>query len=534
MPNLYNPQTQQTVTVNESDPDYGAYLAGGFIQGTAASSAQLPTASSVSQVSPIPTQQTNTLQSQQVSGSQMTPQFQILNPDAMGQYNPSQYERLPTGEVVLKAGVQPIEGTVKQFGQPSPLATPQQNVLPPFTLPEVPKIVPSTMLEDFKFEVGVFRKEQQEQRERLQEMLLPTQRESTLRAELSRIRGEARDIELSARGGIQDVKEKTIGMGFIVGEARNIEERANLLLQTKSEQERRIIEELGLEQEARKSAIDSAKLGLEFSEKDLDTQFKMVQLHNQEIDKYNQQVNQLRDDARQALNVMLTQFGGFEWKDLNVASQSQIAELAQRAGFPLEVLTQGMTLKKENQIYQQELSAERLAIQQERLLLSQARAGGGSTSLPQSVNDYVDLYNRGLISSATQIPIKIRSEVLKRVGGGENFAIQTEINNTALKLSSGLPADPLLARYIGKTVDIFGQPKYVPFKITPEIIKTISTQSPQISLASGESNTRLAADIRTAKSLGEDRNATINDIMSVYKLNKETASKFYDTYSKGF
>jgi len=43
------------------------------------------------------------------------PQYQILNTDAMKKYTPDQYERLADGRVVLKAGVQPIEGTVKQI-----------------------------------------------------------------------------------------------------------------------------------------------------------------------------------------------------------------------------------------------------------------------------------------------------------------------------------------------------------------------------------------------------------------------------------
>lgn len=43
------------------------------------------------------------------------PQYQILNVDLLKQYKPSEYERLSTGEVVLKEGVAPKTGTVKQY-----------------------------------------------------------------------------------------------------------------------------------------------------------------------------------------------------------------------------------------------------------------------------------------------------------------------------------------------------------------------------------------------------------------------------------
>jgi hypothetical protein len=41
--------------------------------------------------------------------------YQILDVASMGKYKPTDYERLPSGEVVLKAGVQPIAGTVKPY-----------------------------------------------------------------------------------------------------------------------------------------------------------------------------------------------------------------------------------------------------------------------------------------------------------------------------------------------------------------------------------------------------------------------------------
>lgn len=45
-----------------------------------------------------------------------TQQFQILNVESLSKYSPSQYDRLPTGQVILKPGVTPIPGTVKEIG----------------------------------------------------------------------------------------------------------------------------------------------------------------------------------------------------------------------------------------------------------------------------------------------------------------------------------------------------------------------------------------------------------------------------------
>ncbi len=58
-------------------------------------------------------------------------QFQILNLEAMKQYTPDQYERLPNGIVVLKPGVQPIPGTVKEVA--SGVSAPGGIIPPPIT-----------------------------------------------------------------------------------------------------------------------------------------------------------------------------------------------------------------------------------------------------------------------------------------------------------------------------------------------------------------------------------------------------------------
>ncbi len=44
-----------------------------------------------------------------------TKQYQILNVEEMKKYSPEQYEKLPTGQVILKEGITPIEGTVKEI-----------------------------------------------------------------------------------------------------------------------------------------------------------------------------------------------------------------------------------------------------------------------------------------------------------------------------------------------------------------------------------------------------------------------------------
>ena len=53
---------------------------------------------------------------QAAGGQQAGQQYQILNVEAMQKYQPDQYERLPDGRVMLKVGIQPIEGTVKTVG----------------------------------------------------------------------------------------------------------------------------------------------------------------------------------------------------------------------------------------------------------------------------------------------------------------------------------------------------------------------------------------------------------------------------------
>lgn len=47
------------------------------------------------------------------------PRYQIINLESMAKYTPDQYERLDDGAVVLKEGVEPIEGTTKEYQAPT-------------------------------------------------------------------------------------------------------------------------------------------------------------------------------------------------------------------------------------------------------------------------------------------------------------------------------------------------------------------------------------------------------------------------------
>jgi len=106
LPNQFTPEEKAAITKYGFDPNQGMdrNQLNGLLSGNLQQAGLAPGASGEAP-------QTGT-----------QPQYQILNVEAMGKYKPTDYERLPDGRVVLKPGVQPIEGTVKTATGQTPAA----------------------------------------------------------------------------------------------------------------------------------------------------------------------------------------------------------------------------------------------------------------------------------------------------------------------------------------------------------------------------------------------------------------------------
>lgn len=168
--------------------------------------------------------------------------------------------------------------------------------------------------------------------------LQPTEQEQTLEQQIAKIKE-------SAGLGIQDIKEQTIPMGAIVGQAKNVEERANLQLSTLADQ-------LGIAQKGRLANQEALKTIGGFIGEDI----KLVQDVQERIDTQNQQyienAQKLSADARGSLATILENFVGVDPNTLDAESQAQISQIAANAGLTPSLVFAGMKAVKDQQDFE--------------------------------------------------------------------------------------------------------------------------------------------------------------------------------------
>lgn len=210
---------------------------------------------------------------------------------------------------------------------------------------EVPEDPSSDLLKEYTSPEKI-KKMLDEANEAVDKSLQPTEQEGKLKTELADIRQKADSL----KAGVRDYEQKLEGQGIsasaIEGRSWDIERNVNDNLEVLALQEKNLLTRLGLEQEARKIEQTRAENRYAAVKETIELFGKMQDRVNKEKTDLLVQTEKLEDNARQSLNTVLTQFDGLSYYDLNDEAQKQLADVAKKAGIPIDLVIKGMEVVK--------------------------------------------------------------------------------------------------------------------------------------------------------------------------------------------
>lgn len=212
---LTNKQTGQRVYADPASPNFSSYSANDW-----AGLTPTPTAPATSTApATIGTQQ-------------------ILNPQLMGQYQPSQYQRLPSGEVVLNQGVAAIPGTTKPFGgapagAPAAPATPVAPAAPAITSPftvdtsaGLTKLSSDLFGSEYKSPTEFYRAQMALQQQAMDAYNAAIAEQTPIQENINKLEADRAALEAGLSQGITDIHGNPISLESQTGQIRNIQEQA--------------------------------------------------------------------------------------------------------------------------------------------------------------------------------------------------------------------------------------------------------------------------------------------------------------------
>lgn len=253
-------------------------------------------------------------------------------------------------DVLQQAGVAP-DGSSISFNDQSGAAPGQTPTLPELRkfdlgsiLNELPQDILSQSFETPKtsFDIQTLLQENRALQAKYLESLIPGQQELELKQQIADVAEQAKNVLQSAELGIEQISDQPIAMQFIVGQAKNVEDRANLKLKALQNQESNLLNRLGIEQENRTITSDVLSNQLQFSNQNIDTLFKIQDRVIAQENQVFERAMALRSESKDVLTSILQNFEGMYFDGLSSDQQMQLAQLASRAGIPIDLLQAGM------------------------------------------------------------------------------------------------------------------------------------------------------------------------------------------------
>lgn len=217
------------------------------------------------------------------------------------------------------------------------------------------------------FDINSLLQQNAQLRKSYMDSLAPSQNTLDLTKSLDDLLNQSRDVQLNAAAGIQGVNEKPIALEFQTGQKQNIENRANLQLQTLGAQQAPMLQRLGLSQQADKSKTDALQAGLQFAGQDINFAMQANQMLQQQQQFILGRMDKLNDSARQSLATVLDKFQGLTFDSLDEGTQKSLAGIASQVGIPLDVLVKGMDVVAGQIEFDNMIKAGNLSLSQQRL-----------------------------------------------------------------------------------------------------------------------------------------------------------------------
>src|SRR3990167_1573238 len=173
-----------------------------------------------------------------------------------------------------------------------------------------------------------------------------------------------------------------------------------------------------LEQNQRQQQFDALKFQIEQEGAQMDNIFKAASLNEEIKSNYINQVSTLSSVARQNLSVLLENFQRLTMDELSPESALQIGQLAAKVGIPLEAISQGMKINK-NQIeldnkqqeFENEITREELDIKRLEAQLSGLSGGLPGSTVSPEVQNWVNQISKGNTTIAG-VPANLKTSVV--------------------------------------------------------------------------------------------------------------------------
>jgi len=290
---------------------------------------------------------------------------------------------------------------------------------------------------------------QQELRRQILGTFKPTEEEKGIAGELADLRERNTLRQIAFEEGLTKVAREPISAGAIGGEQAFRFKQQGFEERRFAAKEANLLARLGLAQNERLTTGENL--------------FKIEALIRQDRQDFINNASQLRAEARESLNTILTQFAGIDFDSLSIEDQLKLTSLAEQVGIPATILQQGMEVAKQqlgfnNLLKQKELEAKDLDILLKRKQISllgeptaqekKETAAGikeAQASIPIMENK-IDLADEILESSA--LSSRVGPNIFSRLYGPlSQDEITGEAQNFAggvHKLISGLTLDNLI------------------------------------------------------------------------------------------
>jgi len=257
--------------------------------------------------------------------------------------------RGPNGQIWLKQGLTPAQvlarGATAVTGTSTGVTNDTQ--ASDFTV-DVPDTITtdtiSTMMEtpvtetDFNNMLAGIQVKQAE----LLKLMTPGADEQATKAQINDIKAQVEKSLTELSMGLNNVEDQPIAMQFITGQQASIQRSAEAKLQNLARIETNLLNELGLEQEARQVKASVAQTQLGYLQTNLDTAFKVKQMIQQEEDSVFNRARALKADAQATFATILDTMKGIKEEDMSAEQQKQLQDMSIAAGIPYSLVVAGL------------------------------------------------------------------------------------------------------------------------------------------------------------------------------------------------
>ena len=278
--------------------------------------------------------------------------------------------------------------------------------------------------------------------------LVPTDTENQLKTQLADIRAKEDQLGMGEKLYQNNLQGEGISSGAIQGRSEASARVTAMQLEPLALQEKNLLTRLGLEQDARAISEKVAENKLTSVKDLLSVADKMQQRIQDQKTALVTATDKLTDNARQALQTILSQFKGLDFHSLSPAAQLEVQKLTKQIGIPIDVVMQGMEVVKNQQDLDNLDKAKRTAIEQQNAnrLSNQAKQdanlnsdekafqkdlNAGITKLAENPGNWGQVYDTlaGVYGRTNPDLVKRLSPAEISAAGGDPAVDQTYLDN---------------------------------------------------------------------------------------------------------